>query len=560
MGFLSYGSAKAISQTHDFQKDIDRLYQREAYAQQIKAEKEKKAMFYASLMKEQTAAAPVNTRKLESLYEGLHKQVADFAINNPGWETDVTKVNEFQNLTSQFIDNPIIREDQQVQQQWNATKEAYGKGDLHQDEYEKLAEQYHNYTQGLDTNPYVFANPKRKDMPTILKEINDYLAPVTTEVTDQATGKKTKWGRTPDENIHLAAVMGLRDRDTDFVVSKIYDNLGETEKGLYASKTDYFEHMIKYGEPMVKEDAGYDEMLMLQTKKMLDNKSDLQNYHRFYQNQVYEPLRTRGETSADKANISFTEFGDLKQPLAMGPNGRNLKMYNSQNNNSIEDVNVKGNVVSTGAGKIVLVGNVPWVQTQVMVSLDDNQQALDASGKPIETPLSEEEKAKQLKKKGDSSKVDQTEKVLLAKSLADHGFTVQKVTDPGMMASLGLEGSTVTSDVYVGTILTPADFSEGNRMKYDGFYGATKENLAKGAPLYNEGIDITEVLQSGNAPVASSMINKNVSKNISVQLKRNVGNLGWSQDEKDPYVWYSEDKENDYKYDFRTNKWFHSKK
>lgn len=558
MGFLSYGSAKALSQTHDYQQDIDRLYQREAYRTQVQAEKEKKAMFYASLMKEQTVVSPVNTKKLESLYDGLHKQVADFAINNPGWETDVTKVSEFQNLTSQFIDNPIIREDQEVQQQWNATKDAYNKGDIRQEEYDTLAEKYHAYTQeGGD--PYIFANPKRKDMPTILKEINDYLAPNTTMVTDKVTGKITKEGKTPDGNIHLAAVMGLRDRDTDFVVSKMYGNIPDSDKGLYRSKTEYFEMLIKAGEPMVKEDAGYDDKVMAAYKESLKRNGELQGYHRFYQNQVYEPLRKKGETSSDKANISFTEFGDVKQPLTMGPNGRNLKMYN-KSGNQIEDVNIQGSVVSSGAGKVINYHGVPWVQTQVMISLNDKKFATDEKGNVLKRDMTEEEKARDIKLNGDNAKFEQVSKGLMATALDEHGFTIQKVTDPGMMAAMGLDGSTITSDVYVGTILTPADFSEGNRMKYDEFYGATKESLSKGAPLYNEGINIGEVLQSGNAPVASSMINKNIQKDVSTELGKDIGNISWQQDKSDPSIWTSNDKDNDYKYDFKTNEWFHKAK
>jgi hypothetical protein len=560
MGFLSYGSAKALSTTHDYQKDIDRLYQREAYAQQVRAEKEKKSMFYASLMKEQTAAAPVNTQKLETLYEGLHKDVANYAVDNPDWETNPMKVQKMYGIMNQFIDNPVIREDQQVQQQWNATKEAFNKGDLKQDEYDNLAEKYHNYVQtgssigdSSKPDPYIFANPKRKDIIEILKERNDWLQPTISKVTDPVTGQMTKITKTPDENIHVAAVMGLTDPDTDFVISKMYSKIPPEDQGLYKSKTDYFEHLIKAGEIFGKEDAGYDQMKLMMAKNTLDKNTDLSNYHRFYQNNVYEPLRSRGETSSDTANISFTEFGTKGQPLAMGGAGRNLKVYGK--GNQVNEINVQGHVVSVGAGRIINKSGVPWVETQVMISLGDDKPMTDASGNPVMRDMNEEEKARAKQKGVDSSKFQQVSQGLMANSLKENGFEIQKVTDPGMLANLGLEGATITSDVYVGTVLMPADFSEGNRIKYDLNYG-TKENMSKGVETYNETLNVMEVLQSGNAPVASSMINSKVSKNLSVELGQSVGNLGWTQDESDPYVWYSKTGNKDIKYDFRTNKTF----
>lgn len=562
MGFLSYGSGKALSYAHDFQKDIDRLYQREAYRAQVQAEKEKKSMFYASMMKEQTAAAPVNTRKLETLYEGLHKEIADFAINNPDWETDVSKTQQMMGMMDQFINNPIIREDQEVQQQWNATKEAYNNHDIREEEYEAMAEKYNKYKEGLESDPYVFANPKRKDLPQILSEINNYLAPVTAEVTDPVTGKITKTMKTPDENIHMAAVMGLRDRDTDFVVSKAYDGLDEKEKGLYKSKTDYFEHMIKYGEAMVTEDAGYDQMFLLNAKDRLDNSAKKNNYHRSYVSKVYLPLREKGEAPADVANLSFTEFGGNKQPIAIGRNGRNFKVYGKDEN--IGEINIKGSVVSSGAGKIRVIGGVPWVETIVHVSVEDDEAAVDNGGNISTRPISEEQKESLRRRRIKLDEANSVEKIMLSEKLSENGFKKVKVTNEGMMAGLGLDGSTVTSDLYVGTVLMPAEFNETSRVKYDNFYN-TETKVAENSELYDESYNIAEVLQSGNTPVASSIINSNIREDIPKKLGRAYKDLGWEQDASDIMKWSASDyvekkserKSNEYidfHYDFATGK------
>jgi len=505
-------------------------------------------------MKEQTAVAPVNTKKLEEFYVGLHKEIADKAINNPGWETDVTKTQEMYCLMDQIINNTIVKEDQEVQQQWNATKEAYNKGDLKKDEYEFLAAKYDAY-KNTGGDPYVFANPKRKDMPEILQDLNEWLKPQVTETTDPTTGKITKTSITPNENIHMAAVMGLRDPDIDFVISKRYNTLPPEDSKLYKSKTEYFEMLIKAGEVYGKEAAGYDERMLAAYKKSLDG-SAAEGYHRFYQNQVYEPLRTNGETASDQANIAFTEAGALKQPLVMGANGRNFKVYGKGSNN-ITDLNIKGNVVTTGAGKVIDKGGVPWVQTQVLVSLTDDTPLLDASGKPVMREMDEKEKADFRKKNGKNAQYEQVQKGLMAEGLLENGFTVQKVTDAGLLESLGMNGQVITSDIYVGTILLPADFSEANRIKYDNFYN-TETEVAKGAAYYDEKLNVEEVIKTGNIAVASSLINKNVLKDMSTELDTQIDNLSWRQDEADPYVFYSEDTANNYKYDFRTNEWFHS--
>ena len=69
MGFLNFGAIKGLSHGHDFQRDIDRLYDRERYAMEVRKERENKARYYGDLLQKQQATTPYNTQRLEGYYD-----------------------------------------------------------------------------------------------------------------------------------------------------------------------------------------------------------------------------------------------------------------------------------------------------------------------------------------------------------------------------------------------------------------------------------------------------------------------------------------------------------
>lgn len=561
--FLGYGSAKALSVSHDYQKDIDNLYRREAYSQQVKSERERKAQYYASLMKEQTSSAPYNTRRLETFYSDLNNKTAEFAINNPGFESDVSKMHKFLEITDQYINNPIIQEDMQVQKAWESTKEAAQKGNIKQDEYYDMAEKYHNYINQKDgsVEQYQFVPPVRKDIFEIASDVDKFLKPVDRDVTDPKTRRIIRTSEYPDENVHVAAITILRDKENNYVFNKAFNELDPKTKGVYNSLVDYTEHVLKLGLEKKKIDQGYDALFQYGQEQQMKKQYSFANYNRFYYNNVYEPLMKGQDVPAHPANIALTEFVEPGKPLTMGPSGRNFKLYGKDN--QIETINVKGHIVGLGGGEIVRIGNVPWVKTQVAVGLDDKQIAFDTSGKPIESQLSEQQKAEMKQVSGKDAVNNIIQKTYMSKVLQDHGFNMQKVTDPGLLSGLGISAQNLTTDVYVGTILMPANFSEANRESYDKHFN-TAEKIAEAAPLYQQDMNIYEAIKTNNIPVVNSIINQSVGQDISAQTGIDVNDLSWSSKvpettdaEEDPSIWYATDGKTNFKYDFNTGKWYH---
>ena len=174
-GFLDYGTGKGLAVAHDWGKDTQNLFQTEALKARAEQEKEQKTEYFAKQLQEGKAVAPVNVQKLQEFYTGLNKDMADFVIKNPNFETDVTKMTEFHNLSDKYLNNNIIREDQQVQGEFSKLKSAIGNGKLRPDEQFAEMQKYNDYKDGKTKDPYIFAEPVRADIEKTIAEINKNL-------------------------------------------------------------------------------------------------------------------------------------------------------------------------------------------------------------------------------------------------------------------------------------------------------------------------------------------------------------------------------------------------
>ena len=223
MGFLNYGSAKGLSTKHDFQKDIQNLYQAESYKAQIRAEKEQKTKYYASLMKEHTAVAPSMVRELEGKYKDLNKQIAEFAVKNPHFETDVNLMQEFNTITDQYLNNDSVRKDIQAQEQFEFLKAEYNKGDMEEDEFEIEMDRYTDWMEN-GGNGYVFQKPNLPIYTDILVASETALSPDVYPELDQETGRYTSISRTPIGRIRERAYADFSVPKTAKVITKAFND------------------------------------------------------------------------------------------------------------------------------------------------------------------------------------------------------------------------------------------------------------------------------------------------------------------------------------------------
>jgi hypothetical protein len=168
------GIKEGMSFVENWDNDINQLYQREEYKARINNEQEKKAEYYANLLKQGHVSSPYAESRLQEFYKGLNGKVADFAINNPNFTNDVTGMQKFNELTDQFLNNPIILEDQQVKHEFQKFQDAVVAGNISPDTYHENMERYNNYINakpGDNVSPYVFQNFKQQDFDKMTSEI-----------------------------------------------------------------------------------------------------------------------------------------------------------------------------------------------------------------------------------------------------------------------------------------------------------------------------------------------------------------------------------------------------
>ncbi len=502
-GFLSYGSGKALSYVHDYGKDMDRLYQREAYKMQVQAAKEQKSAYYASLMKEHTAATEHNQKRLEDYYIGLTGQIADFAMKHPGWERDVLQSQKMYSLMDKFINNDIVREDIQVQQEWEKAKQAYGSQQISQSEYEENAARYDEYRNN-GGDPFVFANPKRKEMSDILKSINDQLQGEQFDYTDPKTGKITRTVKTSDSDISLAAIASLADPEVRRAVEAEYNAVPEKERGAFKSMTDYFMQRIKAGEDFKRMDGGYDALYMKQMEKAMEGDS----YQRSYIPNVYEPLRRHREVRPHDALLSFSSYAQVGNIIALDNTNKPFKAYNKDGN--LDDLKIIASTKAIGSAGMKMVGGVPYVGTTIQVLIDPDEESPLQAG-AADTELTDEEKRlspykrrKIRKEKEAAATLAASHKRRMIQDLEDHDFTLSYAYEEGLTS--GIQGGVRKSAVYIGTVWEPAVFNETSRKQYDMTYTGQNKAVLDYSHMYDEDMNVLELISSGNINVLNSYL------------------------------------------------------
>lgn len=171
---LGLGIAKGVSYVNDWEKDIDRVYQRAEYAAKIQTEKERKTAYYAELLKKGHATNPRTELELNGFYKGLNDKLATFFTENPNFETDIDAMQKFRDIQDQYLNNDILRRDVQVGQQREKLENAVATKQISKAGYEENMARYNEYIDPANVgkdNPFVFVNYQQKTTEDILKEL-----------------------------------------------------------------------------------------------------------------------------------------------------------------------------------------------------------------------------------------------------------------------------------------------------------------------------------------------------------------------------------------------------
>lgn len=506
-GFLSYGAGKALSYQHDFGKDIDRLYQREAYRAQVEAEKERKASFYASMMKEQTAATPLNQQKLSMFYEGVAKEVADFAMNNPGWESDVMKSQKMYSIMDKYINNDIIREDQQVQQEWEKTKQAVNQGQITQSEYNTLAEQYENYKEN-GGDPYVFLNPKRQTVNEIIEETSKILKADQRTETDQRTGKISRISEVSDENYDLTTTAILADPDKKIVFEREYNAIDEKFRtGMYSTLFDYTLARIKAAKEESTEDIGYDQKYLINYKEGLDRQTAVQSARpSTFQTNVRLPLAEGRTVPAHPANYTLTPWAREGGEINMSGQGKIFKTYDKDG--VPVDVNFKGTMRAMDGGpELFTKGGITYAKVPVIYTFNPSLETDEIVDKPTDT---QQEKLSKKERRERAARAADINYKAMSDKLKELGW--EEYSLPAESNVNPLSGNVSKSATFKGTVIVQADVSGASRMAYDTKFGMGDKELVQNQLSYNDNYALYEAAEQGDLVTISSLIGGNIGR------------------------------------------------
>ncbi len=522
MKFLSYGSAKALGLRHDFDKDIDRLYQREAYRANIEARKAEKARYYGQFLKEGTAAAPSNVKRLKTLYDDLNNSVADFMIEHgPALETDIGLQQQFLNMTDEYLNNPIIREDQQVQQEFNKLKEAINTGKVTPRQAEVEMEKYTNYfNEGGD--PYIFSNLLIPDYSEILKDSNAALEPETTiEKEGHMFIHKTD---VPEENYMVRALMDMNDEDKAQIIQKRFEDVNSKNPGFYKNAVDMHIRNLKAGEMVKKTLAAFDPGWGSDLKNRQRLQAELAGMSPWYAQEIAPEFKLGNSIQGTDHMMVFTGFHNTGGTWDLGSEGTTVKVQDEKGN--FRDVKLSGELVATNTKEMKIMQDGAYIKVDVRTNVNPSEkfntenprykyQERDENGKFVEIEKDVFDKHladMKARKRVDIEAGHEVDGLLRtttygikgAEYYENAGFTSKGVYVPGLSLP-GIDKQTGVFPVYSGTIWVPANINASTLAEYERSAG-TKEQASKlKERLTTEGI-IYENTLSGNQQFATEVL------------------------------------------------------
>ena len=433
------GLTAGAAYKHDFQRDIQQLYQRENYAAQVRQEKERKTMYYAELLKQGHAESPYNTKRLDAFYDGLNKKIADFAIENPNFETDVTKMQAFMNLSDQYLNNDILREDMQVKQEFEKLRDAVSKGDITKSEYEEEAARYASYiNQEPDTlekaDPYVFIKPNRVSMGEILEDGIGTIKPGL--MTAIKNGQIIEMSDIdPDAFIDTADRL-YSDEDYRKTIDKAYAEAGHK---IAPTPQEYLEQLLRYGVPLKNTLEGYTE----EYKAMIKNaaaEAGVQDYYSKFVSRMRSKLQGGdGVVEANSNTIALTGFMKSGQQRTLNPTGdERFMLKNEKGEVTTANINLPINFTAKTGGNLRVIGGIPYIEVTGSVH-----------------PPGKSDKGKY--GKPDKEYVDMLEGA---------GFELEQIETEGY-ADVAIDPRRADRVTYTGTLLVPMQNTPSSILEYN---------------------------------------------------------------------------------------------
>jgi hypothetical protein len=370
-------TASALAYQHDFGADISRAYQREELLARQRAEKERKAMFYGEMLKAPHVVGPGATRELDEYVDTINKEIADFAIANPDFETDAGKFAEFRSIADKYINNPIVQKDQQVATEFEAMKKDRQQGLITPEQAIEEMDKYNNYKENGGEG-YVYVRPNNRTMNDIIKDSKANIQSKTDTYTDPETGALTKITAPPDAALDSQAGINLRGPDRDIIVQD-YEKAGGERIG---TLKEFHKNQLKASIDVERIGGMIDQLW-----KHNNDQSNIpvaSRYESSYLEESTKAIATGGDwrSAPSAANRELTKYGgDRKRHILT--EGEGIK-FMSQEDGQYKDFKVgnmklkKGtgqgllgvSAVPESSGSYVVVAGIPYIEQTFTLSFN----------------------------------------------------------------------------------------------------------------------------------------------------------------------------------------------
>jgi len=437
------GLGKGLAVRHDFQGDIENLYRRENYRMQILEDKRRRAQLYGQMMKRGHVRGAGPSRELEDYYKEVNKELADFTIKNPGWETDPGLFSEATTIMDKYLNNPIIQKDEQVKQHFDGLSRAAQNGTMSEKEIHQQFAKYNAYLEN-GGDPYVFVNPRRFTFGEIVAEgvksigYDDINIPYV-----RADGvKATKTIKKPKLGAVSAAVDTLM-RNEEFALQIRSEWDDPAVKVRYESPEDLLRHNIEVGLQYEQSREFLDPVSLAIYEKKLKE----QGIHESYAaNKIRKMARAMGGEEMvfqpDQANIAWTAYSQPGKPMNIN---QNTGAYFVANDGTVGDkVTYNLSTEAVGSQHITMMDDKPYVATDVVIGLPVNKTLI--SGIDTYTLSAGNQ--------------------LIENKLDSLGFTIMKGVTEGIF-DISLKGENIAERRYSGMIYMPARTDAQSAEQYD---------------------------------------------------------------------------------------------
>jgi len=548
MGFLDYGSAKSLGYRHDYGRDIDRLYEREAYRKGVDTEKARITQRYASLMKEPTAVASSNIPRLEEHLDGLNDRVADFMIKHgQAIETDVSLQQEFMRMTDGYINNDIVREDMQAQQQLDVLKNAVNNNLIDEDSAQQEFARYDEYEQN-GGDPYVFSGIKKKVYSDILKESAAFIQPTTT-FDDQGNRYMDVTAVTPEAYLKRAYV-DFSDPNNAKEIQRVFDELPPDAKAKYDNAIDMHVKILQAGEWDKTALAAWDPDYMNMLKSSDDSREKLLATSPWFAQQLAPKWKVGNQFMGTEPMLSFTPFHKESRNWDLGNQGTEVWVDNDDPDLPLRKVTLRGELQATNIKDVKIEADGAYIKVDVKTNVNPNKlnvsepiysykernehgQVVDMSQEDFTKKLNEVKRDKNKRDIEDGiNKEDFWRETSFQvpgdEDYTNAGFTSKGVQIPGLVIP-GVDAQKSVFPEYSGSIWIKANVTDISLAEYEKKFGGQSDtNKAKGR-------------LAADQIIRESILNENYG--FALQVMRDTYGGEWEQDPNNPAIFIEKNTE-----------------